>query len=172
MLRKINSCNHYKISQFYRRKYFVGDLFTDVFNDGLSPSAFPSSVIPHSVAILVGKTKKPFADSFADGICAPKKKFLAEIYRRIFIPSVISWFTDCYVSSVKLSVSDWNTDRIYPFVNSLVSVAAIVKCRRIKSVGKAVGECLKYWLNISVCKCVGECYCQMTTDSFRWQNPW
>jgi hypothetical protein len=31
-------------------------------------------VIPHSVAISVGKTKKPFADGFTDGICAPKKK--------------------------------------------------------------------------------------------------
>jgi hypothetical protein len=40
----------------------------------LHPSAFLSSVIPHSVAISVGKTKKPFADGFTDGICAPKKK--------------------------------------------------------------------------------------------------
>ena len=96
-----------------------------------------------------------------------KKRFPLEIYRRIFIPSVISWLTDGYVPSVKLSVSVWNTDRIYPSVNSSVSVAATVKCRRIKSVGKAVGECLKYRPNISVCKCVGECYCQMPTNSFR-----
>ena len=53
---------------------FVGDFFTDVITDGLCPSAFPSSVIPHFVAISVGKTKKPFADGFTDGICAPKKK--------------------------------------------------------------------------------------------------
>jgi hypothetical protein len=52
-------------------------LFTDVITDGLRPSAFPSSVIPHSVAISVGKTKKPFADGFTDGICAPKKKIPA-----------------------------------------------------------------------------------------------
>jgi hypothetical protein len=31
-------------------------------------------VISHSVAISVGKTKKPFADGFTDGICTPKKK--------------------------------------------------------------------------------------------------
>jgi hypothetical protein len=31
-------------------------------------------VIPLSVAISVGKTKKPFADGFTDGICAQKKK--------------------------------------------------------------------------------------------------
>ena len=60
---------------------FVGDLFTDVFTDGLRPSAFPLSVIPHFVAISVGNTKKPFADGFTDGICAQKKSFPLEIYR-------------------------------------------------------------------------------------------
>jgi hypothetical protein len=49
---------------------FVGDFFTD----GLRPSTFPSAVIPPSIARSVGKTKKPFADGFTDGICAPKKK--------------------------------------------------------------------------------------------------
>jgi len=45
-------------------------------------------VIPYFVAISVGKTKKPFADGFTDGICAQKKeRFLLEIYRWIFIPS-------------------------------------------------------------------------------------
>jgi hypothetical protein len=65
---------------------FIGDLFTD----GLRPSAFLLSVIPHSVAISVGNTKKPFADGFTDGICAQKKSFPLEIYRWIFILSVIS----------------------------------------------------------------------------------
>jgi len=68
-----------------------------------------------------------------------KKSFPLEIYRRILYPLV------------NVSVSVCDTDRIYPYVNSSVSVAAIVKCRRIKSVGKAVGE----W------------YCQIPTDSFR-----
>jgi len=45
--------------------------------DGLLSSAFPSSVIHHSVAISVGKTKKSFADGFADEIYAPKKKIPA-----------------------------------------------------------------------------------------------
>jgi hypothetical protein len=33
-------------------------------------------VIPHSIAMLYrsAKQKKPFADGFTDGICAPKKK--------------------------------------------------------------------------------------------------
>jgi len=86
-----------------------------------------------------------------------KKRFLLEIYRRSFIPSVISWFTNGYLLSVNLSVSVWNTDRIYPSVNSSVNVATTVKCRRIKSVGKVVGECLKYRPNISAFKCVSEC---------------
>jgi len=145
---------------------FIGDLFTDVFTDGLRPLAFLLSVILHSVAISVGNTKKSFADGFTDGIFAQKKSFPLEIYRRIFIPSVISWFTDGYVPSVYLSVSVWNTDRIYPSVNSSVIVAATVKCWWIHFVGKAVCECMKYRPNISVCKCVGE-YGQMPTDSFR-----
>ena len=52
---------------------FVGDLFTNVLTDGLCPSAFFLLVIPHFVAISVGKSKKPFADGFTDGICAKKK---------------------------------------------------------------------------------------------------
>jgi hypothetical protein len=79
---------------------------------------------------------------------------------------VISWFTDGYVPSVYLSVSVWNTDRIYPSVNSSVIVAATVKCWRIHFVGKAVGECMKYRPNISVWNGVGESG-QMPTDSFR-----
>ena len=97
-----------------------------------------------------------------------KKSFPLEIYRRIFIPSVISWFTDGYVPSVNFSVSVWDTDRIYPSVNSSVSVSnadrfspsvnqsvsvwntdriypsgnasvnATVKYRRIHSVGKTL----------------------------------
>jgi hypothetical protein len=72
-MRDLIEGEHYKISQFYRRKNSVGDFFTD----GLRPSAFLSSVIPPSVAISVRKTKKPFADGFTYGICAPKKKIPA-----------------------------------------------------------------------------------------------
>jgi hypothetical protein len=56
---------------------FVGDFFTDVITNGIRPSALPSLVIPHSVGISVGKTKKPFTDGFTDGTCAPKKKIPA-----------------------------------------------------------------------------------------------
>jgi hypothetical protein len=68
------------------------------------------------------------------------KRFPLEIYRRIFIPSVILWLTDKKYTSVNPSVSVWNTDRIYPSVNSSVLLAATVKCRRINFVGKSVGE--------------------------------
>jgi hypothetical protein len=44
-------------------------------------------------------------------------------------------------------VNVWNTDRIGPSVKSSVLVEATVKCRRINSVGKSVGERLKYRLN-------------------------
>jgi len=69
-----------------------------------------------------------------------KKIFPLEIYRRIFIPSVILWLTDRKYPLVNPSVSVWNTKRIYPSVNSSVLVAATVKCRRINSVGKSVGK--------------------------------
>jgi len=86
-----------------------------------------------------------------------KKSFPLEIYRWIFIPSVISWFTDGYILLVNLSVSVWNTDWIHLSVKSSVIVAATVKCREIQPVGNSVGECMKYRPDISVCKCVGEC---------------
>jgi hypothetical protein len=79
-----------------------------------------------------------------------KKRFPLEIYRRIFILSVILWLTDGKYPSVNLSVSVWNTDRIYPSVNSSVLVAATIKYQRINSVSKSVGECLKYRPNSSV----------------------
>ena len=49
---------------------FVGKVFTDYITDGIRPSEYLLSVIPHSVAISVGNTKK----TFTDGPCAPKKK--------------------------------------------------------------------------------------------------
>jgi len=112
------------------------------------------------------KNKKTICRWFYRRNLRAKKKFPTWNIPMDFIPSVISWFTDGYLPSGNLSMSVWNTDGIYPSVNSSVSVAAIIKCRRIKFVGKAVGECLKYRPNISVCKRVGECYCQISTTSF------
>jgi len=87
-----------------------------------------------------------------------KKRFPLEIYRRIFIPSVILWLTDGNYPSVNPSGSVWNTDRIYPYVNLSVLVAATVKCRQINFIGKAVGECLKYRPNSFVGKILGNSF--------------
>ena len=163
---------HYKISQFYRRKNSVGVwlevrrwFFYQRHHRRITSVGFPFVSDSPFRRYIGRKNKKTICRWFyRRNLRAKKKRFPLEIYRRIFIPSVISWFTDGYLPLVNLSVSVWNTDRIYPSVNSSLSVAATVKCRRIKFVGKAVGECLKYRPNISVCKCVGECYCQMPTD--------
>jgi hypothetical protein len=65
-------------------------------------------VIPNSVAISVGNTKKSFADGFTDGIFAKK-----------------------IVSRLK-------------YIDGFSSVGDIVIDRRIHTVGKVIGECLKY----------------------------
>jgi len=166
---------HYKISQFYQRKYSVG-VWLEVrrwfiyrrLHRRIRSVGFPFVGDFPFPRYIGRKNKKIICRWFyRRNLRAKKKSFPLEIYRRIFISLVISGFTDGYVPSVKLSVSVWNIDQIYSSVNSSVSVATTVKCRRIKSVSKAVGECLKYRPNISVCKYVGECYCQMPTDSFR-----
>jgi hypothetical protein len=67
-------------------------------------------VVPHSVAISVGKTKKPFADGFTDGICAQKKK----------------------------------RDSRLKYTDGFLVCRYIVIDRRKLSIGKSVGECMKY----------------------------
>jgi len=177
-LNNLNNCishYHYKISQFYRRKYSV-DVWLAVhrwfiyrhLHRRIKSVDFPFIDDSPFRRYIGRKNKKTICWWFYRRNLRAKKKFPAWNILTDFIPSVISWFTDGYVPLVNLSVSVWNTDRIYSSVNSSVSVAVIVKCRRIQSVGKAVGECLKYRPNVSVCKCVGECYCQMPMDSFRW----
>ena len=148
-----NSNNHYKISQFYRRKNSVGVwlevrrwFFYRRHHRRITSVAFPF-VGDSPFRRYIGRKNKQnhlpmvLHTEFAR---QKKKRFPLEIYRRIFIPSVILWLTDGKYPSVNLSVSVWNTDRIYPSVNSSVLVAATVKCRRINSVSKSVDECLKY----------------------------
>jgi hypothetical protein len=55
------------------------------------------------------------------------------------------------------------------YTDGFYSVGDIVIDRRIQTVGKFVGECLKYRPNISICKFIGKCgsYCQMPMDSVR-----
>jgi hypothetical protein len=66
-------------------------------------------VILPSVAISVGKTKKPFADGFTDGICAQKKK-----------------------------------DSRLKYTDGFLVCRYIVIYRRKITVGKSIGECVKY----------------------------
>ena len=117
---------------------FIGKVFTDYITDGILPSEYLLSVIPHSVAISVGNTKKTFTDGFPDGPCALKKKsFPLGIYQR-------NIFRRCYENtdgldpSAKVSVIFY-TDRIFPFVNS-----SVLLYRRIISVGEYVGDGMEY----------------------------
>jgi hypothetical protein len=73
-------------------------------------------------------------------ITRQKKSFPLEIYRRIY-PVGDSVTHRRIHTSVKLSVSVWNTDRRYSSVHSSVIVVGTVKYRRIMSIGKVVGEC-------------------------------
>jgi hypothetical protein len=66
--------------------------------------------------------------------------------------------TDEKYSSVMMSVSVWNTNRICPSVISSVLVEATVKFWRINSVGNLVDECLKYRPNSSVGKILGNSF--------------
>jgi hypothetical protein len=165
---------HYKISQFYRRTYSVSVwlairrwfIYRRLHRWITSTGFLFVGDSPFS-RYISRKNKKFICRWFYKRNLCAKKKYPAWNIPTDFILSVISCFTDGYIPSVTLSVSVWDTDQIYSSVNSSISVAATVKCRQIKSVGKAIGECLKYRPNISVCKCVGEWYCQIPTDSFR-----
>ena len=125
---------------------FVGKVFTDYITDGILPSECLLSVIPHSVAISVGNTKK----TFTDGPCAPKKKnfplgiYLQNIFRRCYVN------TDGLHPSVNVSVI-FHTDRIFSSVNS-----SVLLYRRIISVGEYVGDGMEY-----------RRHCPMPTDLFR-----
>jgi hypothetical protein len=134
---------HYKISQFYQRKNSVG-VWLEVRRWFFYRHHHRqiTSVGDSPFRRYIGrKHKKTICRWFyRRNLRAKKKRFPLEIYRRIFIPSVILWLTDGKYPLINPSVSVWNTDRIYPSVNSSVLLAAIVKCWRINFVGKSVGE--------------------------------
>jgi hypothetical protein len=60
----------------------------------------------------------------------------------------------------KKKIPAWNIPMDFYFVGDIVIY------QRLRTVGKAVGECMKYRPNIYVCKFVGKCgnYCQIPTD--------
>jgi len=158
--------DHYKISQFYRRTNSVGVwievrrwFFYRRHHRQITSVGFPYIGDSPFHRYIGQKNKKTICRWFYRwNLRAKKKRFPLEIYRWIFIPSVILWLTNENYPSVNPSVSVWNTDRIYPSVNSLVLVAATIKCRRINSVDKSVSECLKYRPNSSVGKILGNSF--------------
>ena len=90
-------------------------------------------MIPPSIAISVGKTKKPFANGFTDRICAPKKK------------------------DSRLKYTDGFLGRRYIVIYRRTitvgkSVGECVKYRQNMFVGKSVGECVKYRQNMLLWK--------------------
>jgi len=55
---------------------------------------------------------------------------------------------------------------VVTYTDGFYAVGDIVIDRRLRIIGKFIGECLKYRPNISVCKVIGNCgsYCQMPMD--------
>ena len=110
-------------------KTFVGKVFTDYITDGILPSEYLLSVIPHSVAISVGNTKKLLPMVLpTDRARQKKKSFPLGIYRQNIFRRCCE-NTDGLAPSAKMSVIFY-TDRIFPLVKSSVNVY-----RRIISVG-------------------------------------
>jgi len=154
---------HYKISKFYRRTNSVGVwlevrrwFFYRCHHRRITSVGLPFVGDSPFRRYIGRKNKKTICWWFyRQNLRAKKKRFPLEIYRQIFISSLILWLTDEKYPPVNPSVSVWNTNRIYPFVNLSVLVATTVKCRRINFVGKSVGECLKYRPNSSIGKILG-----------------
>jgi hypothetical protein len=117
---------HYKISQFYRRKYSVGVWLAVrrwFIYRRITSVGFPFVGDSPFRRYIGRKNKKTICRWFYRRNLRAKKKFPAWNIPTDFHPSVISWFTDGYIPSVKLLVSVWNTDWIYPSVNSSVIVS-------------------------------------------------
>jgi hypothetical protein len=139
--------SHYKISQFYRRKYSISE-WLEVrrwfiyrrLHRRIRSVGFPFVSDSLFYRYIGRKNKKTICRWFYRRNLCAKKKFptwniLTDFYS---VGDIVIYQRLCTVGKAVGDV--WNTDRIYPSV----SVAATIKCRRIKSVGKAVSECLKY----------------------------
>ena len=96
--------NHYKISQFYRRKNSVGVwlevrrwFFYRRHHRWITSVGFPFIGDSPFRRYIGRQNKKTICRWFYRwNLRANKKRFPLEIYQRIFSPSVISWFTDGY----------------------------------------------------------------------------
>ena len=127
MLRKINSCNHYKISQFYRRKYFVG-VWLEV----------RRWFIYRCIHRRIKSVGFPFIGD------SPFRRYIGRKNKK----TICRWFCRRNLRAKK-KIPAWNIR------TDFYSVGDIVIDRRKQSVGKSIGECMKYRQNISVCKFVG-----------------
>ena len=133
---------------------FVGKVFTDYITDGIRPSEYLLSVIPHSVAISVGNKKKHI---YRRPVRAKKKKFPAWNIPTEYIPSVLCKYRR--TNSVGKSVGDIlyrSNISVCKFVDKFipteiirrwicrwwwVMVADTVQCRRSYSIGKSPCNC-------------------------------
>jgi hypothetical protein len=153
LIRLINlNLIHYKISQFYRRKNSVG-VWLEVRrwffyrrHHRRNTSVGFTFVGDSSFRRYISRKNKKtiYRWFYRRNVRAKKKKIPAWNIPTDFHSVGDIVITDGQYLSVNWSVNVWNTDRICPSVNSSVLVEATVKCQRINSVGKSVGERLKY----------------------------
>jgi len=158
---------HYKISQFYRRKYSVGVWLAVrrwFIYRRITSVGFPFVGDSPFRRYIGRKNKKTICRWFYRRNLRAKKKVSSLKYTDGF-SSVGDIVIYRWIHTVGKVVSECLKYRLN--ISVCKFIGNCVKCRRIQSVGKSVGECLKYRPNISVCKCVGECYYQIQTNSFR-----
>jgi hypothetical protein len=155
---------HYKISQFYRRTNSVGvwlEVRRRFFyrchprrNKSVGFTFVGDSPFHRYIS---RKNKKTIYRRFYRRK-VPKKKDSRLKYTDGFSFRRWNWIYRRKLSVVTSVGEIQNTDRICPSVNSSVLVEATDKWWRIKSVGKSVGECLKYRPNSSVGKILGNSF--------------
>ena len=129
---------HYKISQFYRRKYSVGVWL-----------AF------HRWFIYWRHHRRIMSVGFSFIGDSPFRRYIGRQNKK----TICRWFYRRNLRAKK-KIPAWNIPMEF------YSVGDNVIYRRLFTVGKSVSECMKYRPNISICEFVGKCgsYCQMPTD--------
>jgi len=152
---------HYKISQFYRRKNSVG-VWLEVRRWFFYRRHHRRNTFVGDSSLrryIRWKNKKIIYRRFyRRNMRAKKKKIPAWNIPTDFHSVGEIEITDGKYPSLHRSVNVWNTDGLIPSVHSSVLVEATVKWRRINSVGKSVGESLKYRPNSSVGKILGNSF--------------
>ena len=127
---------HYKISLFYRRKYSVGVWF-----------AVRRWFIYWRLHRRITSVGFPFVGD------SPFRRYIGRKHKK----TICRWFyrRNLLAKNIPTDFADG-----LKYTDGFSSVGDIVSYRRIHTVskvGKVVDECLKYRLNISVCKFIGNC---------------